>query len=347
MQKALAALLAARSERVPPARDNKVITSWNGLMIGALAVAGKVLEEPRYVDAARRAANFCLTTLRPGGQLLRRYAQGEAGLPAYLDDHAFLADGLLDLYETTGEARWLDEARSLADELLIHFWDDEDTGFFFVGREHEALIAASKDLFDGATPSPNGVAVRVLARLGENSDGERFAEKAREMLTAYQGVLERAPQVTQTLVLAALDVFDGPAKPVPVHLSSGHSEPLPLKPGSTGEAVFVLRIAPGYHVNSQNPTDEYLIPTTATVSSDLPAAVGPVSYPMASSWASVTGETLSVYQGEVRFTVPAAVAPTAQSGTYHLKLTVRFQTCSETACLAPQEQSATVAVVIE
>jgi uncharacterized protein YyaL (SSP411 family) len=355
VQKALAALLATRDERVPPAKDNKVITSWNGLMIGALAVAGSVLEEPRYMDAARLAADFCLTTLRPGGQLLRRYAQGEAGLPAYLDDHAFLADGLLDLYETTGEARWLTEARSLADQLLAHFWDDEDTGFFFVGREQEALVTASKDLFDGATPSPNGVAVRVLARLGEGPDGERFAQKARATLTAYRGVLERAPQVTQTLVLAALDAFSGhgehfPAhaasEPVPVLLLSGHSEPLHLKPGTTGEAVFVLRVAPGYHVNSQSPADEYLIPTTATVSSDLPAAVGPVSYPMASAWASVTGEALSVYQGEVRFVVPAAVASTAQRGTYHLTLTVRFQTCTETACLAPQEQTAEATVTI-
>ncbi len=361
VQNALSALLAVRNDRIPPAKDNKVITSWNGLMIGALAVAGKVLEEPRCLDAARRAADFCLTILRPDGRLLRRYVQGEAGLPAYLDDHAFLADGLLDLYDTTGEERWRDEARSLADELLTHFWDAEDTGFFFVGREQEALVAASKDLFDGALPSPNGVAARVLARLGKETGGERFADKAREMLTAYRGVLERTPQVTHTLILAALDAFSAPprdetaaaavslpaSEQPPVTLTTEKTGPLRLKPGTTAEAVFLLRIAPGYHVNSNKPTDEYLIPTTAAISSDLPAAVGPAAYPASSSWQAMNGDALSVYQGEARFIIPIAISADATHGSYHLALTVRYQPCSEDTCLAPQEQTATLDVVVE
>ena len=354
VQKAIAALLEVRDGRVPPAKDDKVITAWNGLIIGALAVAGDVLKEPRYLDAARRAADFCLTTLRLNGQLLRRYAQGEAGLPAYLDDHAFLADGLLDLYDTTGEERWHAAAQSLADILLTHFWDEEDTGFFFVGRDQEALIAPSKDLFDGALPSANGVAVRVLARLGKEVGGERFAEKAREMLTAYRGVLEKAPQVTHTLVLAALDAFSVATTPltsaveqVPVQLVAESPKPLRLAPGTVGSAVFVLRIARGYHINSQKPADDYLIPTAATISSDVPAAVGPVTYPTATVWHSASGETLSVYQGEVRFVVPITVAADAASGPSSLTLTVRCQPCSESACLAPLEQTATTTVVID
>ena len=354
VQTALAVLLQVRNHRVPPAKDDKVITAWNGLVIGALAVAGNILQEPRYVDAARRAADFCLTTLRPNGQLLRRYAQGEAGLPAYLDDHTFLADGLLDLYDTTGEERWRDGAQSLADVLLTHFWDGEDTGFFFVGREHEALIAPSKDLFDGALPSANGVAVRVLARLGSEPGGERFGEKAGQMLTAYRGVLEKAPQVTHTLVLAALDAFSeatistaSAQEQVPVRLVAESAEPLHRAPGTAASVVFVLRVAPGYHINSQKPADEYLIPTIATVSSDVPAAVGPVTYPAATSWHSANGETLSVYQGKARFTVPIAVTADAAPGTYSLTLTIRCQPCSESACLAPLEQTATITVVIE
>ncbi|MES2461549.1 MAG: thioredoxin domain-containing protein [Armatimonadota bacterium] len=360
LQKSLSTLLETRNGRVPPAKDDKVITSWNGLMIGALAVAGDALKEQRYIDAARRAADFCLTTLRPSGQLLRRYAQGEAGLAGYLDDHAFLADGLLDLYDTTGEERWLREARSLADALLTHFWDSEDTGFFFAGREHEALVAASKDLYDGALPSANGVAVRVLARLGKQRDGERYAEKAREMLTAYQGLLEQTPQVMHTLILASLDAFSSPAADAsagvldhapadhpPVVLSAAGEHTLRLKPGKTGEAIFHLRIAPNYHVNSQHSSSEYLIPTTATFSSDVPAAAGPIVYPIATSWHSPMGETLSVYQGEVPFVVPVAVPTNAVPGSYHLTLTVRCQPCSESACLAPQEQTAAVTVVIE
>ncbi|MBC8101174.1 MAG: thioredoxin domain-containing protein, partial [Cytophagales bacterium] len=257
----LASLLAARDLRVLPAKDDKVITSWNGLMIGALAVAGKALDVPRYREAARRAADFCLTTLRPGGKLLRRYVRGESALPAFLDDHAFLADGLLDLFEATGEMRWLEEARSLASALLEDFWDAEDGGFFFAGRGHEALIAASKDLFDGALPSANGVAARVLARLGQQENGAVYADHARQMLTTFYGVLYRAPQGTHTLILAALDAFPGSkAEDVgseatelgppsgPVTLTSDAHEPLRLAPGARGEATFTLHIAPGYHV---------------------------------------------------------------------------------------------------
>jgi uncharacterized protein YyaL (SSP411 family) len=352
LQKSLATLLDTRQGRIPPAKDIKVITAWNGLMIGAFAVAGDVLKETRYLDVARRAAEFCLATLRPGGQLLRRYAQGEAGLPAYLDDYGFLADGLLDLYETTGETRWRDEAISLADILLAQFWDTEDTGFFFVGRESEALVAASKDLFDGALPSANGVAVRVLTRLGKESGGERFAEKAREMLTTYRGVLERAPQGTHTLILAARDAFavSQPvvpmAAPPPVLLTPASEKSVRLNPGTTGSAVFTLRIAPGYHVNSQKPTDDYLIPTTALLSSDLPASVGPVSYPTESTWDSPFGGALAVYQGETSFVVPIAVTAEASPGTYHLTLTIRYQPCSEDTCLSPQEQTANITVVV-
>jgi uncharacterized protein YyaL (SSP411 family) len=129
-------LLAARDLRVPPGKDDKIITAWNGLMIGGLAYAGQVLDEVRYVEAARRAADFCLSTLLlpDGNQLLRRYRDGEAGLPAYLEDYAFLADGLLDLFDATGEARYHESARRLADTLLDRFWDPDEGGFFFTGE---------------------------------------------------------------------------------------------------------------------------------------------------------------------------------------------------------------------
>jgi uncharacterized protein YyaL (SSP411 family) len=134
-------------------------------LIGALAFAGKTLGEEQYLAAARRAAQCTLTTLKPNGELLRRYAKGEAAIAAYLDDYAFLADGLLDLAEATGETTWINEAKQLTDTLLDRFWDGEDGGFFYSGTGHETLIAQSKDFFDGALPAPNGVAARVLALL--------------------------------------------------------------------------------------------------------------------------------------------------------------------------------------
>ncbi|MBC8135041.1 MAG: thioredoxin domain-containing protein, partial [Fibrella sp.] len=149
MLRARETLLARRYERVPPGKDDKIITAWNGILIGALAFAGKSLGEERYLAAARRAAQCALTTLKPKGELLRRYAKGEAAIAAYLDDYAFLADGLLDLADATGETGWADEARSLTDTLLETFWDATDGGFFYSGTRHETLIAQSKDFFDG------------------------------------------------------------------------------------------------------------------------------------------------------------------------------------------------------
>ncbi len=199
-----ARLLAVREQCVPPGKDDKIITAWNGLMIGGLAFAGHTLGEEGYIEAARRAADFCLTVLSPGGKLLRRYRDGDASFDAYLEDYAFLADGLLDLHDATGEARWADAARRLAETLLTDFWDHEDGGFFFTGARHETLVARSKELFDGATPSPNGVAARVLARLGGLPGGQIYAARAQEMLHAFAGLMHHAPQGTQTLALAAV-----------------------------------------------------------------------------------------------------------------------------------------------
>ncbi len=348
------ALLSRRHEqRVPPGKDDKVITAWNGLMIGALAYAGQVLGEDRYIAAAARAADFCLTTLRPNGEkLLRRYRDGEAALDAYLDDYACLADGLLDLFEASGETRWADAARGLADTLLSRFWDAEDGGFFFTGTGHETLIARSKELFDGATPSPNGVAARVLARLGNLPGGDAYREKARAMLAAFSGVLVRVPHGTQTLILAALLTGEvsgaGAAAPnpvVPATLAAETNVPLTLAPGEHATVAFVLTLAAGYHVNARQVPHDYLIPTTATLASDLPAAVGPVLYPAPRPLVA-GGEMLPVYEGAIHFEAPVVVAPSAAPGRYSLTLTLRFQPCSVTECLSPQEQSVTRVIEI-
>ena len=162
-----ARLLAVRDRRVPPGKDTKILVSWNGLMIAALAVAGRALKTPRYLDAAARAAGFILDRMRAeGGRLLHTYKDGQAKLNAYLDDYANLIDGLTRLYEATGEPRWIDGALDLARVMIDEFADAEQGGFFYTGKSHEALIARTKDLFDNATPSGNAMAATALVRLG-------------------------------------------------------------------------------------------------------------------------------------------------------------------------------------
>jgi uncharacterized protein len=171
-------LLEAREKRVKPARDEKVLTAWNGLMLASFAEAGAILNRPDYTEVAKHNARFVLDRLRRDGLLLRSYKDGQAKLNAYLEDYAFYIDGLLTLFETSGELRWFEEACALSNTMIDEFWDEQEGGFFYTGRSHEDLIVRSKDFFDNATPSGNSVAAQVLLRIGtlrENSDYQRRA----------------------------------------------------------------------------------------------------------------------------------------------------------------------------
>ena len=193
-------LLGARAQRVPPATDTKVIVAWNGLAIDALARGGAVLEAPRFTAAAERAADFILTTLRPNGRLLRIYAGGRASVPAFLDDYAALADGLLSLYEATGGERWFTAARTLIDEMVAKFWDEHEGGFFTTGADNESLVARNKPISDGATPSGNSLAAKALARLYALTSDGALADRLEAMAATYSSVLARAPSMMALLV---------------------------------------------------------------------------------------------------------------------------------------------------
>ena len=163
MEDARRMLFEIREGRVHPATDDKVLTAWNALAIGALAEAGRVFDEPAYVQEAVRCAEFVLTHLRDErGRLLRSWRNGTAGRPGFADDYAIMAAACLTLYETTFELRWFEEAVTLADELLRLFHDDERGGFFQTGSDAEELVLRPKELYDNATPSGNSVAAEML-----------------------------------------------------------------------------------------------------------------------------------------------------------------------------------------
>lgn len=186
-------LFELREQRVKPDRDEKILTAWNGLMLASFAEAGVVLNRPDYTDAARRNAEFVLANLRRDGALLRTWKDGVAKFNAYLEDYAFLAEGLVTLYETTGDFRWLKEALALTDRMIDEFWDDEGGGFFFTGKSHENLIVRSKDYFDNATPSGNSVTALVLLRLGILTNNERYRNVATAVLREIADQARRYP----------------------------------------------------------------------------------------------------------------------------------------------------------
>jgi uncharacterized protein len=197
-------LFHAREQRIKPGRDEKILTAWNGLMLASFAEAGAVLERRDYTEAARRNARFVLENLRRDRLLLRTYKDGQAKLNGYLEDYSFFADGLLMLYETTGELEWLEAAQSVSERMIEEFWDEEQGGFYYTGRSHEELIVRSKDYFDNATPSGNSVAADVLLRLGLLTSREDYSRKAVTIFRLMRDAVERYPSAFGRL-LCALD----------------------------------------------------------------------------------------------------------------------------------------------
>jgi uncharacterized protein YyaL (SSP411 family) len=218
-------LLEARSVRVRPGRDEKILTAWNGLMISALARAGATFEMGLYLGAAAESADWCLTHLRDAnGRLFRTAAaSGTAKLPGYLEDYAFLADALVTLYESVFDPRYLQAAVELAEVMLKHFADPSGPGFFFTTDDHEQLIARTKDLHDGSTPSGNAVAVMVLLRLAKLCDRPDFAAKAEQTLRGFRAMMEEHPAASGQM-LAALDFYLGPVQEVAVVGKTGDAE---------------------------------------------------------------------------------------------------------------------------
>jgi len=186
------ALYAKRLERTPPHCDDKILTAWNGLAIASFAEAARALGRADYRQAALRAAEFILAQMYPEGRLLRSYKDGRAQLNGYLEDYACLIDGLLQLYQTTFEARWLEEAIALA-ETVLTFFAAEDGGFYDTSSDHEQLIARPRNLQDNAMPSGNSVLAKVLTQLGAYVGEVAYSDAARAALTPLAGAMREYP----------------------------------------------------------------------------------------------------------------------------------------------------------
>jgi len=199
-------LFNIREKRIHPLKDDKILTDWNGLMIAALAKAAIVLDEPVYLDAAEKAAEFVLHSISKGERLLKRYRNGVAALDAHLDDYAFMAWGLLELYEATFATKYLSQALDLMNIMVEDFWDDKNGGFFLGSDQSEKLIVRSKTAYDGAIPSGNSVAVMNMVKLTRITGNTNWAELAEKTIRAFSEDVNRAP-TGYTLMLTGF-MFD-------------------------------------------------------------------------------------------------------------------------------------------
>ncbi len=209
-------LFAIREKRIHPLKDDKILTDWNGLMIAALAFAGRVLDDPEYIAAAKRAADFIWSTLRDeNGLLMKRYRDGEGGLPAHLDDYAFLVWGMLEIYQADFDPAYLKRALDLNQDMLDTFWDQESGALFFSSADQTDLIHRSKDLYDGAIPSGNSVAALNLIRLGRLTSNPEFEEKAFQIGNFFATQINAVPQGYSQFLTALLFAY-GPSYEVVV-----------------------------------------------------------------------------------------------------------------------------------
>jgi len=350
-----AKLLAARETRPAPLLDDKLLTSWNGLMIAAYADGFRLLKDDRYRAAAEKAADFLLSRLRtPDGRLLRTYRAGVAKLPAYLEDYAFLTHGLLRLHAATGDPKRLEQARALADRMIADFADPREGGFFYTAEGHESLIARPKDPVDGVLPGGNSVAVRDLVALAGLTREPRYLDAAGKALRAFSARLTQSPS-TLPLMLVGLEEYldarpeaagaEAAASPdtlagkgvVTVELAESTAV---VEPGGVEfDVAFTLTVKEGWHVYANPSGVEGIPPTRLTLEPGQNFKILKLDYPpgVAKTLASSGAEKVSLYEGKVTIRARLGPDPRDVKKIDSLKFRVKYQACNDRACLAPAE----------
>jgi uncharacterized protein YyaL (SSP411 family) len=366
LDKKLAALkvkmLEYRGKRPRPFLDTKILTAWNGQMIAGLAKAGEVLKEPEYIATAARAADFILKNCRtPDGRLLRTCSikpdgKPEAKLNAYLDDYAFFIHGLLNLHEATGEKRWLDEAKALADLVVKWHGDSERGGYFYTSSDHEKLFARPKEYYDGAQPSANGFMARNLVRLSLKLKDDGYRKLAEKAFRQFAGILRSNPSSAPGLCFALQMYLDGKVETPPKKELGKDTPRIPKteevvkmtvsreKPANGKQVVTIrLSIEKPWHIYA-NPTGNPKVfgQTTVTLRVNGKAVDADIEYPEGEMEIDKDTGNYLIYQKEavIKATIAKPVAADVP-----IDVTVKVQACTSGVngrCLMPTDLKTTV-----
>jgi uncharacterized protein YyaL (SSP411 family) len=203
-------LMEVRDKRIRPSLDDKVLASWNGLMISAMAQGYQVLGDARYLAAAQKSADFVLGTMMKDGVLMRTYREGKAHVPAYLDDYAFMLNALVDLYEASFDIKWIDAANTLANAMVERFWDDASNSFYFSPAGQADLLVRTKPTYDGAEPSGNSMAALGLSRLAKLTANTELLTKATDLLEQNAEAMKTSPRAFIKMICAVHFLMDSP-----------------------------------------------------------------------------------------------------------------------------------------
>jgi hypothetical protein len=205
-----------REKRIHPHKDDKILTDWNALMISALAKAAQAFDDPSYCEAAEKSYKFIEKYLTAkNGRLIHRFRDGESGLPVHIDDYAFLINALIDLYESTFKVKYLKRAIDLNEILMREFWDDKSGGFYFTSSSSEELITRQKEVYDGAIPSGNSIALLNLIRLSRFTANTYFENKASVLVRYFSGYISRSPSAF-CMFMCGLDFLFSPSTEIVV-----------------------------------------------------------------------------------------------------------------------------------
>jgi uncharacterized protein YyaL (SSP411 family) len=341
-------LYPIREERPHPLRDDKILTSWNGMMIRALAEAADALAEPAYAEAAARSAEFLWRhNRRDDGGLWRVWLDGEASTPGLVQDYAHLAHAFVALHDVTSDGKWLERSATVTAEMVERFWDpdpapDAGSGFFVAEREKaNLLIAQPKSPTDGAVPSGNSVAVRALAELGRRTGDRTATDRALATVAAFAANIERMPAAYTYMLTGLAVALDGDAGP---RATAGNGAVLAAaslsaaKDAGEYEVHLDLVIREGWHLNGPKPLQEDLIGTTVEGAGSR-FEVTNLRYPepRRTQVSTQSGDVL-IYEGAQRITLKLSPNSAARPEELPLSvpIAVRLQACDDQVCLLPE-----------
>lgn len=350
-------LLNARYERERPLLDTKILVSWNGLMIDALAYGYQVLEEEQYYTTASKAAQFILDSItKPDGELWHLSTSNVAKFDGYLDDYAFFIQGLLTLHEASGEEKWLNSAQELTKKMIDLFWDDMNGGFYYTKADDKQLIVRTKKPHDSAIPSGNAVAVNNLLILQEKTDNlptknthVNYREYADKTLRSFAQAMDETPSSFMHMLYSLNGYLNSPVinhlpqKSIVTDTSTqpivtANADILTISKSKEIEVRIQVNIKDGWHINANPTGQENLIPTTISVPDDSSISISEEIYPKGKSVKfEFSSDSLNVYEGTTTFIFkisPKENLTLNKNDQIHLKF--NYQACNETECLLPQ-----------
>jgi uncharacterized protein len=334
-------LWEAREKRIPPLRDDKIITAWNAMMIKSFAYVGQQLHRQDYIDIAINAAKVLLDTNKTSdGELSRSSLEGQASIPALQEDYAYLAEALLQIYDATVDRQWLKHAVKLSDVMIDHFWDKEHGGFFMGSQNKNNLLpSAPKEINDNATSSGNSVALRTLLRLAKRTGDKRYQSTAQQLIMAYSHDITQRPYICSYLMCGMLEMFAGEQSNQQwcadgnIHISAACN-----KVNDDYKLILTITIAKEWHLNQVKDSFDNNVPVSVQAIEGW--TIDHILYPATiTKTLGFQSEPLDVFEGSIQVVADLSKdnnePPVFPQNLIKLKLAI--QACDDHKCLAPEK----------